>query len=381
MLGETRKVLTAEGGVLRWRCPLATDVAVTLESEQRSAAWLRAAVADPVARATLRRAVAEILPHADLWRWSEGDVTAAAARALARGMLCAVHTAPLTGRLVGAPEPIEVAAQASKKHWIEFSVEYPSGDPVSGLDYVLVAPSSTRQAAKLPGSGRIRKDGIEQGTWTLELKDVENAQWRTTTASPGDRVALTANVSGYADGTPARVRLFEELREKAEQALVTLDAKVLQNKVQLDYVVDDTIDALKGRQGAIALIAEVSIGDGWAKTVVPLDVSLKSIERIAWQTMTAAAGDEAALQIWTTGFADDAEVEIELFERTYGAAPESLGALEATALHDGVWEARFEWDGAPEDHGPGGHALFAKVRVAAGGIERTAQSGDLSLAW
>lgn len=225
--------------------------------------------------------------------------------------------------------------------WIEFDVVYKDGKPVSGLDYILEDPDGIQEGGVLPSNGKIRRDGIPDGTYTLILRDIESVAWAPGRIRCDEPAKVRANVSGYTYGTKAKVKIYRELKETAADVLDTLDGRVLDDRIEVQWQYKYTAsDERKNETGIAHFIAEVELEGGkrWAKTVVPLEVELKSIREVSWSEPKVEAGGAVTLNIATLGYADGTAVKLELwkvdqwgqFNKTMDLAPAKLAGGQAS---------------------------------------------------
>lgn len=279
------------------------------------------------------------------------------------------------------PERAPVASAARVKHWIEYVFEYPDGEPVANLPFVLIDPELNETRGRLPSNGRIRREPARVGRWEVVLRDVVSAWWGRARARVGEEVKLRADFSGCPDGTAVKVRIFRELAEQDRDCLEELSATVEGGALELSYHWDDSAPQERREQtGKLRLVAEVSIDGGalWAKTERALEVQLKTIRSVTWYPRSAAPGDVVRLRVETSGFSEGTPVEVELFEHDWRSEPTSLGALSPEPMRGGIAELELEWEGAPEDHTGGGTGLFFVAKVKEG-LEREARSDLLPL--
>src|SRR5262249_14593938 len=154
----------------------------------------------------------------------------------------------------------------------------------------------------------IHKAHARPGTYVVTLKEIDAAAWEAREAQAGEAVGLGALVWGFADGTPARVRIFREHEEADGEVIETLDAKVENNRIHLEHTFDET-HVRSAWEQSVALVAELSVESGkyWAKTVRPLQITLKAVHA-SWTNQLVYGPDVAELVVRAHGYKDGTKV-------------------------------------------------------------------------
>lgn len=98
-------------------------------------------------------------------------------------------------------------AATLQEHWLDIRFEDAAGRRVSGVPYALEAPSGAVTEGWLTGNGRVRREGLSEGTGTVTLRCLQDAKWSTSEATVGQEVRVTATATGFADGTDATVEV------------------------------------------------------------------------------------------------------------------------------------------------------------------------------
>ena len=263
--------------------------------------------------------------------------------------------APIAADAPITPSQMKAALAAEATHKLDFVFEYLDGKPVSGLAYTLIDPDQQRIEGKLGNDGRIHKDDVEVGVWTVELKAVELVQWEKRRIRCNDEVKLYATTSGIAPGASARVRVFREHREAEDEALdevqTTLAGTSLEYAWKYDWKKDDE---RRAEQGVISLVAEVALEDGklWAKSAWPLQVELRTLVSVTWSRDQVADGEDAELEIRTLGIPDGEELRVELWSHDRIGEDRKLADLPPAKVEAGRARARIPYRQAPGDERP-----------------------------
>lgn len=103
---------------------------------------------------------------------------------------------------------------ASKCPWYYFAITDQFGAPVSGLNYVLTFPQGKKRIEnKLSNTGVVEGKG-PKGEYEFALKQIFSARWGTKnevvkTLEVGKEVRLTAQLTGYGEGTNVTFEIFD----------------------------------------------------------------------------------------------------------------------------------------------------------------------------
>lgn len=339
--------------------------------------------ADPLARSDLRRALFElgVLGGHD----EPANVAEVATHALERGTLRVLSHPRPKPILVGVDEPEESASEPppAQTHDLNFTFQYCDGTPAAGLAYRFFDLDENCTEDQLGDDAVIDKHNVPEGTYRVELKEVLAVRWAERKVDCGAEVALVAFVSGFDDGTAAKVRIFREHQERDDEVVDTFDATVSEGRVECSFAYDHTKNEVRAaQQGILRLVAEVSLEEGahWSKTVEPLAVQLKTMQKVAWTSRRVHPAFDAELTVSTAGYPDGTEVSFELFAHHLVAGPTSLTTVTAP-LAGGLATTHFAFmpseDPAAADfesgriqHGGEYHVLV----TIEGDVERTTRS-------
>ncbi|MCA9606997.1 MAG: hypothetical protein KC619_15425 [Myxococcales bacterium] len=211
-----------------------------------------------------------------------------------------------------ANEPDEV----TERHDLLFTFEYPDRSAAGGWGYRFTDLDGNQSSDVLPDDGRISESDVREGTYQVELKMVRSVHWLEKRVDCGTEVGLVAHVEGYDDGEAAQVRLFRQFKELDRQVVDTVSGQVADGRVECTYTYDHTAnDRRAAEEGRVRLIAEVSLEDGkvWCKTLEPVVVQLKSLDRVGWSAPQVQPGIEVEVFARVSGYADGAEVAFALW--------------------------------------------------------------------
>lgn len=235
------------------------------------------------------------------------------------------------------------------EHDLNFTFVYPDGTEAGGWEYRLTDPNGSETDGTLGDDGLIEESDVPPGTYQVELKEVSSVGWLEPTATIYEPAPLIANVWGVADGTAAKVRLFREYQEQDEQVLQEMDATVEGNTVRCELEYDYTADDVrKAEQGVARLVAEVSLEGGklWNKTSIPLELQLKTLESVRWESPRVGPERDAVVVARILGYPPGAEAKMELWMNDPQEGPTKLADLTVPIEHD---QARKALRFAPSD--------------------------------
>jgi len=127
-------------------------------------------------------------------------------------------------------------AESGESHWVEFLLADSAGRPIAGVPFELQDPAAeTTMGASAP-DGKIRRDGLTTtGDCRVKIFALANAQWSVEEARVGETLTLSADVWGFAAGTPARFIVFERDLRGAGRAIATIPAEAQGDRVEAQW--------------------------------------------------------------------------------------------------------------------------------------------------
>lgn len=143
----------------------------------------------------------------------------------------------------------EQASEVEENHYLDVQFEDKGGNPITGVKYTVDGPSIKKSEGTLVG--KVKKAGLKEGSYDIELKAVTKPEWSQKEARVGDTVKLTAEVSGFKSGTPAEILIFEKDVSSADDLIETISAELSGNKVEAEWeykYVEDTDDAQSAKE-------------------------------------------------------------------------------------------------------------------------------------
>ena len=125
------------------------------------------------------------------------------------------------------------AAQVEEGHYLDVTFTDKGGFPIGGIGYEVKDPDGNLTKGTV--AGKLRKGGLKKGNCDITLQAVYSAKWSKDSAKVGDKVKLTAKTSGYPNGEKAVFEIFVRDSNYADQLLQTLDAKVDNDALEVEW--------------------------------------------------------------------------------------------------------------------------------------------------
>jgi len=138
-------------------------------------------------------------------------------------------------------------------HFLHVDFVDKGGFPVMGVAYSLEKSGSSVDEGVL--TGRVRKTGIEAGSYDIELRVISKAEWSVDEAAVGDKVKLTADCSGIKNGTPAGLTIYLRDLNAPDREIEVIKSSVDSDKIEGEWTFELQEDLLpvqserSGRQG------------------------------------------------------------------------------------------------------------------------------------
>jgi uncharacterized Zn-binding protein involved in type VI secretion len=117
--------------------------------------------------------------------------------------------------------------QEVEPHFLDVTFVDKAGLPIKGVDYKIKSPSGDETMGIL--SGQIKKTGIPQGNYEIQLKAIISAKWSKLNARDGETVKLQIEAIGFDSGTNVKFEIWEKNANKADSLINTIENISLQN--------------------------------------------------------------------------------------------------------------------------------------------------------
>ena len=123
-----------------------------------------------------------------------------------------------------------VSEAETEDHYLDVKFVDKGGFPITGLTYKITGPGNTDEQGRL--SGRVRRTGLQSGSYDIELKAITQAKWSVEEAEVGDEVTLTCDVSGIEPGTPAKLTIFMKDSNSPQEPVTEIESDVNGDKIE-----------------------------------------------------------------------------------------------------------------------------------------------------
>lgn len=143
----------------------------------------------------------------------------------------------------GGPLKAKVkGAEAEEGHSLDVSFEDKGGLPVGGASFTLKDPGG-RVIESGALTGKVKKGGVKEGNYDIELKAISKADWSKSEAEVGDMLKLKAKTTGIESGTPAKITVYMRDINASDKSIAALTSEVSGDAVNVDwkFVVDNNL--------------------------------------------------------------------------------------------------------------------------------------------
>jgi uncharacterized Zn-binding protein involved in type VI secretion len=139
--------------------------------------------------------------------------------------------------------------QEVELHFLDVTFVDKAGLPIKGIDYKIKSPSGDETMGTL--SGPIKKTGIPQGTYEIQLKAITSAKWSKKSIEVGEKVNLKAETIGIDSGTKASFEIFMKGGPSADKSHEVIGGTVQGDKAEVEWEFqykDDTDQPVLGKE-------------------------------------------------------------------------------------------------------------------------------------
>jgi uncharacterized Zn-binding protein involved in type VI secretion len=113
------------------------------------------------------------------------------------------------------------APQVQGDHFLHVEFKDNAGLPVSFGNYKLTYPSGDVEQGALPS--RIKRGGVPQGQYQIELKAITVAKWSVPAARDNDIVQCIVETMGLDNGTPVTLQIYMKNLNSPDRVVLTVD--------------------------------------------------------------------------------------------------------------------------------------------------------------
>lgn len=136
----------------------------------------------------------------------------------------------------------EEEGEEEEKHFLHVDFVDDSGAPITDAKYKIKTLTGDETDGFLSGS--IKKSGVEQGNYEIQLIGIIGAWWSTTIANVGDQVKLTANTFGIESGTKAIISIYLRDANSTDKLIKVIETSVDDDKIETDWTLEVSNDLL-----------------------------------------------------------------------------------------------------------------------------------------
>lgn len=134
--------------------------------------------------------------------------------------------------------------QSEEDHYLKVKFTDKKGNPIRGVNYAVKTPDNKEIKGTL--GGQIKKTGVKEGNYEIQLISITNAQWSKNMARDGETVKMTAEAVGFESIAKATFAVLEKDSNKTDRMVAVIkDIAVNGEKVEAEwqYVWDNDEDA------------------------------------------------------------------------------------------------------------------------------------------
>jgi hypothetical protein len=122
---------------------------------------------------------------------------------------------------------------SDEDHYIDVKFTDKKGNPIKGVKYDLKRPDARQTKGTL--GGKLRKTGVPQGNYDIQLKGVAKPKVSSSKVKVGGKVNVRATTFGIESGTQATVSIFEKDSNSADRLVDVIKTKVENDKIEAEW--------------------------------------------------------------------------------------------------------------------------------------------------
>jgi uncharacterized Zn-binding protein involved in type VI secretion len=139
-------------------------------------------------------------------------------------------------------------SESEENHFFHVAFVDKKGNPIRGVKYKLKSPDGKEVKGAL--TGPIKKTGVKQGNYEIQLIAILNAQWSKKEARDGETLKMSAEAIGFESSAKAVFKVWEKDINAADKLITTIEGvEVKGDKVEAQWqyeYIDDTEDTPEG---------------------------------------------------------------------------------------------------------------------------------------
>jgi hypothetical protein len=122
---------------------------------------------------------------------------------------------------------------SDEDHFLDVNFTDKTGNPVKGVKYQLKRPDGKQVKGTL--GGNLRKTGVPEGNYEIQLIGFTEALWSVSEANVGEKVKLSVGSFGLESGTPIVFSIIKKDISGPEYFITYIDAKIEDNKAEAEW--------------------------------------------------------------------------------------------------------------------------------------------------
>jgi uncharacterized Zn-binding protein involved in type VI secretion len=119
-------------------------------------------------------------------------------------------------------------------HFLDVKFTDKTGKPVKGAKYAIKTPDNDTVKGSL--SGQIKKTGVKQGNYEIQLVTIVSAKWERKKIKADEKAKLKIQTAGFDSGTKAAIDIWQKNLNRADQKISSInDKSVSGDKVEAEW--------------------------------------------------------------------------------------------------------------------------------------------------
>jgi hypothetical protein len=273
-----------------------------------------------------------------------------------RSVRAAAVEAPIT------PSQFRKLLKNDKAHWLDFRFKDSGGRPLPGAEYHITLPDGSDRKGHLNSQGKLHYEEQSSGDATVEILDIDAANWGKDEVDAHEQVELSAQVCrGYAPGETVNFDICRLYRERDADVVASFTGRLDHNGRALVRWTPSSIQFPDDR-----FVFSASIRKVWRKSQ-PLAVRHRVVSA-EWASVQAREGDAITLRAVLRGVSDGESATLRIFEKQWRGGQNTMIETLSAVVNGGEVEATWTAPAAaaPPPRGDSGRRDFHYTLEAAG---------------
>jgi hypothetical protein len=130
--------------------------------------------------------------------------------------------------------------ESNEDHFLDVKFVDKKGNPIKGVKYELKTPDNKKIKGTL--GGQIRKTGVKEGNYEINLIGFAQARWSVSEANVGEKVKLSVDSFGIESGTPIVFSIIKKDISGPEHFITAIDATIKDNEAEVEWEFPEEVD-------------------------------------------------------------------------------------------------------------------------------------------